>query len=226
MKDNNADLEVTIMTIDQDLAERDYKEFLKFVSKEKQERIGRFHFYKDAQTALLADVLVRYEICKRTGLSNWQLRFSSDEYGKPYLVNDPHTQYNISHSGNYVAFAIDSKPVGIDIEEIKPIDLKIADRFFTKEEASFITSQFADVRIQTFFQIWTLKESRIKFEDKGFSMSLSSFNVLEEPSENTSIWYHNIPLDRNDMICHVCTKQQERPTHSVISLKSFLHTIV
>ena len=220
MKEKNANLEVTILIIDQDLAERDYKKFLKLVSKEKQERIGHFHFYKSAQTALLADILARYEICKRTGLANWQLHFSENEYGKPFLVNDPHVQYNLSHSGKYIAFAIDSKPVGIDVEQIKPIDFKIANRFFTADENHYITSQRVEMKTIAFYRIWTKKESYIKLEGKGLSIALSSFSVLDNPIQKYR--YHNMLEDRDDAVCSVCTASNKRPSCNILGSNEFL----
>ena len=223
MDKENPGLEVTILTIDHDLSEMDYKSLIRFVSDEKRRRIERYHFYKDAQNALISDILARFEICKRTGLSNWQLHISANRYGKPYLVNDPHIQYNLSHSGNYIALAIDSKAVGIDIEQIKPIDIKIAERFFSKDEILYITSHTRKMRTIAFYQIWTKKESYIKLEGKGLSIPLTSFSVLSQSSEK--ILYYNMRETADDAICHVCTSRMEEPHCYPITLSMFLNKL-
>jgi len=150
-RENNG-LEVTVLKVDQDLPGRYYRALMKHTSDEKRNRIGRYHFYEDAQNALLSDILVRFKICKRTGMPNRQLVFSANDYGKPYLANDPHIQYNLSHSGKYIAFAIDTKPVGIDVEQIHTIDLQIAERFFHYEEINYIMAQSEELQTRAFFK--------------------------------------------------------------------------
>jgi 4'-phosphopantetheinyl transferase len=59
---------------------------------------------------------------------------SKDEYGKPSLKNHPH-EISLSHSYPYVTVLIDKhKPVGIDLEQVKPKLLKIAARVLHAEE--------------------------------------------------------------------------------------------
>ena len=214
------DLEVFILIVDRDLPDTDYKTLIKLVSEEKQIRIGKFHFYRDAQNALLSDILARHEICKRTGLMNRQLLFSANEYGKPYLVNDPHIHFNLSHSGKYIACAIDSKPVGIDIEQIKPIDMKIAERFFSMDEILFIAAHVNEMRTNAFYNIWTRKESYIKLDGKGLSIPLSGFSVLKHSIEG--IRYHSMIEKNHDAVCHVCTAQMIKPPCYDFNLSEFL----
>lgn len=59
-----------------------------------------------------------------------QIVFQTEGNGKPVVRHIPSFHFNLSHSGDWVVCAIDDAPVGIDIEEIKPIDLAIAKRFF------------------------------------------------------------------------------------------------
>jgi len=211
---------VTILFVDHDLPENDYKFLLRLVSDEKQSRIKRFHFYKDAQNALLSDILARFLIGKRTGLTNRQLQFSANAYGKPFLVNDTRVQYNLSHSGNYIAFAIDSEPVGIDIELIEPIDLKIADRFFSNDETAYIKSRAEEMRITAFYEIWTKKESRIKLEGKGLSIPLTGFSVLNQTAGG--FLYYNMLEDRSGVMCHVCTTKKEKPPCCIMNASEFV----
>ena len=150
---------------------------LPLVSKERQERIGRFRFERDAQNCLLAALLVRMEICRITNIPNNQLKFSYSDQGKPLLSNDPSLFFNISHAGHYVVCALSDKPVGIDVEMIIPIDLRIAGRLFSSDENEYITKT-TDKQLERFFEVWTMKESRIKWEGLGMSKPLQSFSVL------------------------------------------------
>ena len=55
--------------------------------------------------------------------------------GKPYLDGVPFC-FNLSHSGDYVVCALSDTAVGVDIEKIVPISLKVMRRFFGKSVLS------------------------------------------------------------------------------------------
>ena len=191
------------------LKENEFNTLMQLVTPEKQERINRFHFYNDACNTLLGDVLTRVEICRLTGLSNKHHEFSVNEYGKPILSSNPRIHFNISHSGNYVVCAIGDKQSGIDIEIIKPVDLKIANRFFAADEKEYIFNPKDSFITNRFYEIWTKKESRIKWEGKGLSIPLPSFSVLNS-EELKSITYHMV-INNDEAICHVCSYINDVP---------------
>ena len=211
---------VTILNIKSELTQNEFDILLHRVSTEKQDRIRRFHFFKDAQNCLLSDVLARVEICRITGLSNELLEFSTNEYGKPFLVNNPHIHFNISHTDDYVTFAIADEPVGIDIETMKPIDLRIAERFFTTDETTYI---MAGDQIQRFYEVWTKKESRIKWEGRGLHKLLSSFSVFDL-IEKKKICYNKVFHDVKD-ICHVCSRKRGKPFVKIIDTEILLQQL-
>jgi len=216
-------LEVVILTVAPDLAKDEFDALMRFVSPEKQERINRFKFYKDAQNALLGDILARTEICRTTGLSNKELQFFTNKYGKPFLSGHPRIHFNISHSGAYVGCAIDDQPVGIDAELVKPIDLKIAERFFAPDETGYILSASEDSRAERFFQVWTKKESRIKWEGKGLSKPLPSFSVFD-PVELEKLVYHMV-FRNDEAICHVCSASRGTPAVRVIDTAALMRFV-
>jgi 4'-phosphopantetheinyl transferase len=121
--------DVAILTVIPEL-NQEFDTLLPLVSPEKQERIRKFRFFRDARNCLLGKILIRTEICRTTGLNNKQLEFSMNEYGKPFLINKPHIHFNISHAGNYITCTVSDEPVGVDIEIVKPIDLKIIPIYF------------------------------------------------------------------------------------------------
>jgi len=213
--------EVVILSIVPELTQEEFDILLPLVSPEKQARIKKFHFFRDARNCLLGDVLARAEICRATGISNKQLEFLTNAYGKPFLINNPHIHFNISHAGNFVACAVSNVPVGIDIELLaKTIDLKIANRFFTPDESAYI---MAGEHMLRFYEIWTKKESRIKWEGKGLSMPLPSFDVLDCGDLNQLV-YHEV-YRTNEAICHTCSTKQEMPHIKVIDTAEFMRSI-
>ena len=211
--------EVVILIVIPELAQNEFDALLPLVSPEKQERIKKFQFFRDARNCLLGDVLARVGICHATGLSNKQLEFSINVYGKPFLNDSPHIQFNISHAGHYIACAVADESVGIDIELIKPADLKIAERFFTLDETAYILAGDQTLR---FYEVWTKKESRIKWEGKGLHKPLSSFSVFEP---NGQLLYHEAFQD-NEVICHVCSTKQTAPSIRMMDTVSFIRSII
>jgi len=199
-------LDVIILIVDPVLTTAEFNSLIPFVSKEKQGRIRRFRFFRDAQNTLLGDILIRSEICRKTCLKNKELEFSTNKYGKPFITNNVCYYFNIAHSGNYVACSIASEPVGIDIELIEPIDLKLAERYFAPDETAYIMDSQSITR---FFEVWTKKESRIKWEGRGLSKPLSSFSVFDS-SELEIINYYNV-FQNSDVISHVCSTSKEKP---------------
>lgn len=86
-----------------------------------------------------------------------------DEHGKPYLSNFPH-QISLSHSFDYAAVMISKdKPVGIDIELIKGKIERIADKFLSPGESSFIDARH---RIEHLYICWCAKEAIYKLQGK------------------------------------------------------------
>ncbi|SEO26656.1 4'-phosphopantetheinyl transferase [Paenibacillus sophorae] len=155
----------------------DYHEVLNRLSEERRNRTLRFSRKDDRIRSVVAEALIRTLFLREHRVDNESLRFTVNRYGKPFLVAYPDYHYNLSHSGDYVLCAVDQHPIGIDIEEIKPIDLTIADRFFSGRENKEIKEIPEDRRNDYFYQLWTAKESYIKFRGKGLSMPLNSFSI-------------------------------------------------
>ncbi|MCL2152030.1 MAG: 4'-phosphopantetheinyl transferase superfamily protein [Oscillospiraceae bacterium] len=213
-------LDVAILTVSPELTQDEFESLLCLVSADKQEKVKRYRFFRDARNSLLGDVLARKEICRTTGLRNDELAFSENFYGKPFLENYPSVHCNISHTGNYIACAISDKCVGIDIELIKPIDIHIAERFFSPEETAYIKQP--DDQYQNryrFFEVWTKKESRVKWEGMGLSKPLPSFSVLY-PDETEQIAYFKV-FENDEAICHVCASCEESPIVRVLDTTEF-----
>ncbi|MEK4323543.1 4'-phosphopantetheinyl transferase superfamily protein [Bacillus sp. FSL K6-3221] len=148
-----------------------------FVSAEKRAAAERFRFLIDARRTLLGEVLVRQTIHDMYELPMDEIVFETEGNGKPVVRQLPSFHFNLSHSGDWVVCAVDDAPVGIDIEEIKPIDLAIAKRFFSADEYQDLLSQPAERQEAYFFHLWSMKEAFIKLTGKGLSYGLSSFTA-------------------------------------------------
>lgn len=173
-----------------------YQEVLNFLSEERRQRTLRYRRKEDRIRSVLTETLIRTLLIREYGLNNGSLRFAVNRYGKPYLADLPDFHFNLSHAGDYILCAIDQKPLGIDVEQIKPIDLSIASRFFATDENQEILRIPEDRRLDYFYQLWTAKESYIKFKGGGLSMPLNSFSLHISAGCIELVEQRGFPLDQ------------------------------
>ncbi|WP_442601597.1 4'-phosphopantetheinyl transferase family protein [Paenibacillus sp. KN14-4R] len=155
---------------------RDWEALISFMEPDVQVKIRKFYKPEDQLRTLCGELLFRSYAMERWNLAPTELIRTVNDFGKPQLAHYPSYHYNISHSGDWVVAAFDTKVVGIDIEAIAPIELSIADRFFTASEVIMLRNQKDENQTPFFYKLWTLKESYIKAEGKGISIPLDSFS--------------------------------------------------
>ena len=155
-----------------------YNRLLSCVSADQRKRIEQFHFAEDKKRTLYGDVLSRCVIGDLRHMPMGSIEFVKNKFGKPFASGFPPVYFNISHSGDWVICAVGEREVGVDVEEIKPIDLGIARRFYTPNESRLVLSGCEEERLKTFYLLWTLKESYTKYVGKGLSIPLNSFEIV------------------------------------------------
>jgi 4'-phosphopantetheinyl transferase len=120
-----------------------------------------------------------------------------DGHGKPYLVDLPY-HISLSHSFDYAAVMISkTRPVGIDIEQVKEKVERIAHKFMGPEEMAFIDDQH---KIQQLYVCWCSKEAVYKcYGQKEVSfadnISLEPFNFNKEGIVNAHLKKDMVSLD-------------------------------
>ncbi|WP_234121287.1 4'-phosphopantetheinyl transferase family protein [Clostridium hydrogenum] len=185
-------MEVYAINIDNKLSEVLKEKFLSYISLEKKDKINRFRNEKDMLRGLISDVLIRGIICSKLQMKNYEIIYEYNKYGKPTIKNNPNFHFNISHSGKWVAAAIDDEIVGIDIEEIHEMEyLDISKRFFDQNEYRWLLSKNDSERAEGFFRLWTAKESYVKLQGKGLSIPLNSFPLVIDSQDNTCMRHFN-----------------------------------
>lgn len=152
-----------------------FHRLLEHVAPEKRSRIKRFVREQDRIRGLFGDLLIRTVLMQKTGMLNNEISFVTNEYGKPFLKGRDDIHFNISHSGQWVVAAIDSRPIGVDVEEVAPVDLSISEHYFSPDEHEDLMNQ--NDKLGYFFTLWTSKESYIKVLGKGLSHPLNAFSI-------------------------------------------------
>lgn len=138
-----------------------------YLTKERYNRFCRL-VNKNDRLRCLAGGLLMQKVFGRDLLEKIQF----NEYGKPYIENESY--FNLSHSGDYVVLAVDDKPVGVDIEQKKERGFEgIAKLSFHEKEQE--TLRIRADKADTFYSIWTLKESYMKQKGRGFNLPPKSF---------------------------------------------------
>lgn len=159
-----------------ELSDIEYQKWYSLMSNEKQCRVDRFRFKDDKKRTVAGEMLARKAISEWCSVNAEDVIFYYKEHGKPYAVSLD-IEFNISHSGDIVVCAVGNSPVGIDVEEIRPIDLKVAKRICSNNELVYLFGHIptdqdfvytTDKEILTrFFEIWTKKEAYAKWVGTG-----------------------------------------------------------
>lgn len=97
------------------------------------------------------------------------VRIVRDDWGRPRFDDPSLPDFNLSHSGGFVAVALGDGQVGIDLQDVNadfdPIPL--AERFFSPEESASIKQATEAERPDIFFALWTRKEAIGKALGRG-----------------------------------------------------------
>jgi len=114
--------------------------------------------------------------------------------------------------------ASSTSPLGVDIEVIKPIDMKIAERFFSRREYQNLIQQHESDQLDYFFKLWSLKESYIKAEGKGLSIPLDTFSftinkeeihiTIHKEDNNSNYFFKMYDIDPSCKMA-LCTSELE-----------------
>ncbi len=143
---------------------------------------------------LYGNALLHYGLKQLYNLEEGRFDVKYGKNGKPYLENQRHIYFNISHSSKYVACAISDCEIGIDIQgllnwkEEKVID--IAENFFSEDELNTMIK--SEDKRDLFFNLWVLKESYIKY--RGGSLRLP-MDYIEFNINNNDITF----IDKEDV---------------------------
>jgi 4'-phosphopantetheinyl transferase len=200
----------------------EFKHMMNRVSEERRAKVQSFIKPEDANRGLLGDVLTRSIICSKLNIKNKEIHFTVEPNGKPCVAGLSSFHFNIAHSGRWIVCAVDCDPVGIDIEEIKPISLDVAKYMFSMKEYRWLLDQEETACLSCFYELWTLKESFVKWLGEGLSYPLHSFSIL--PGTDLSLsWptvdqacFFNQPDADPDYKMAVCSTSEAFPDQMIL----------
>lgn len=164
--------------LDEIVEDNQWKALLPFVSAKRQHLFSRYYYIDDGLRSLVGELLIRYAVVIELGMRNRDISFDCMPNGKPFLKSKPSFHYSVSHSGKWVVCCTDNTAVGIDIEEIKPINvLSLSNRIFTKQEQTIAFNKPSFAQADYFYERWTLKESLLKNVGIGLRYPLHQLHI-------------------------------------------------
>jgi 4'-phosphopantetheinyl transferase len=128
----------------------------------------------------VSHLLVRMALSQYADRDPARWRFVRNGHGKPRIDPEPGPPglaFNLSHTAGIALVAVTGgSDVGVDVERTdRSVKAgRLANRFFSPEEAADLEKRSTDRRQGRFFLHWTLKEAAIKALGRGLSVPLSS----------------------------------------------------
>ena len=138
--------------------------------------------------SVLAELLLRHALREEYGLKDLP-RIEIGEKGKPFFPDLPDLHFNLSHCKTAVVCALDSSPVGVDVQEVRflrrngtmPSAPSVYRILSEKERAWVEAGQTPDEHDRRFTAVWTCKEAWGKALGVGFLYDLKTTEFLPRP---------------------------------------------
>ncbi len=185
------------------VAQHELADWFRVMSPDRQETVMRLKVEAKQKSKIAADRLCRLAISDFCSVPSESIIFKKTENGKPYAVG-LNIFFNVSHSGDMVVCAVSDRKIGIDIEKIRPINPKAAEKFACADESEYIRSTE-----NGFFEIWTLKEAYFKCIGTGLGADIKNVsfkingNSVKCSEPDFDCIFHNIA---DGYICSTCER--------------------
>lgn len=139
----------------------------------------------DVRRRMTARALVRLLLGRRLKVPPEAVALRRGPQGKPLLFEPPFPlHFNLSHCGDWAVVALGSRPVGIDLERPRPVDmLALAERFCSPGERDRLARLPEAARQNAFFAAWVAKEAVAKARGDGLRLPFRSIELdLADPA--------------------------------------------
>ena len=151
------------------LSEFDLDEALAQLSDQRREQALRFKHETGRRTCAAAYLLLCQGLREEYAITEKPV-FEYGEHGKPFIVGHPDIHFNLSHCREAVACYVSDRPVGIDIETIRPAkDSLLRYAMNDSEVESILRSPNPPL---AFTCLWTKKEALTKLTGRGLTNDL------------------------------------------------------
>ena len=163
-----------MMYVDDHLWDFDLATALQEISAQRREQALRYRHELGQRQCVLAYLLLKRALREEYGITDNPV-FIYGKHGKPVLADYPDIHFSLSHCREAVACAVSSRPVGIDVESVRPLKESLVRYTMSETEQQAIFG--AENPALMFTRLWTMKEAILKQTGEGLRDHLST--VLE-----------------------------------------------
>ena len=143
-----------------------------------KERIKKYNQYSSNKNKLncLASYLLLWFSLKQNSLIKNAPYFTYSYNKKPYIAENKNIFFNISHTQGCVICAISDNEIGVDVEKVRPINLKISKKICTPSEQKLLDK--SSNKLHFLLKMWTKKESYVKMKSGNIFLNCSKINTI------------------------------------------------
>ena len=172
----------------------DLEEALREMSLQRREKVLAFKYEEGRRLSAAAYMLLAKALREEWGIAEPPV-FDYSEHGKPSIVGHPEICFNLSHCRSVAACVVADRPVGVDVEEVRPFKEALARHVLSDDEYAMVVGSPRPDR--EFIRLWTMKESYLKLTGEGITCDLKT--VLADTSA-----YHFDTQEIGTAIISVC----------------------
>ncbi len=143
---------------------------MRFLSLQRREKIGAYGSLHDKADGCGAYLLLRVALYREYGIREQPL-FTFGEHDKPFLKNDTHIHFNISHCKTALGCIVSDRNTSLDLTDRRKLKNNVMKRVCSDEEQRIIL-QDSDPDT-CFLKYWTRKECFSKLTGEGMSRAFS-----------------------------------------------------
>lgn len=160
-------MELWTVRLSRTLRDVEEAQMMAFLPKGRRERLLRMRDRERWREPLCAYALLRLALRERFGwteLPEMQL----GEKGKPFFLHQEHLHFNLSHSEGAVLVGLSDQPIGVDIQQLRPLSPRTQHRLDDQEQTA-----------EQYFRNWTRYEAWSKRNGTGVSPHFNAMDKVE-----------------------------------------------
>jgi len=181
-KYNILDTDIYVYDIRNDNYEVLRKYFLKYLNDDEINKIEKFKNDNDKIARILSYSLPKIKLAAILNVDPISINIKRIDNCRPYYT-DYNYYFSVSHTKNYVAFALSKENIGLDIEERVNRDFKALNYVADPNEISCCKEN------DDFYTLWTFKESYAKLKGTGITKDLK--NIIMDNYKNKQTIFIN-----------------------------------
>ncbi len=176
-------------------------DFVRFLSEQRKNAVDNINNPAVKREKIYSYALLCHALFKDYGITAPPV-FSYGERGKPFLSDNPDLFFSLSHAGGCTACVTADFPIGLDIQDNRPLKADISEKICTENELKRLDA--STDRNSEICRLWCIKESVGKLTGMGFAEGFTGIETekLIQNGKTFSVCYDNffISVSANEIL--------------------------